>query len=154
MVRHALETVYEQFVDRVEIGRGDRLPDVSEVAQGRLFVGATCIDNGMADRLGGLDLALNDIAQQLELAEGEYDVVNLPAALSLGEYLDGMFGLQSPATGVAAALTRPDAAGVLATVRQVLGPVAWRSLSRSLQGMMQLQHEPVLLMMPSAIVVR
>lgn len=155
-VRKALTTVYDQFIERVKIGRGDRLPDVSKVAEGRLFVGADTIDNGMADRIGGLREALQDMAKQLDLAEGEYDVVNLPAAMSLGDYLDGMFGVSAPAQvgGVTAAMGRSEAVGVLQTIQQVLGPQAWRSVSRSLSGMMQLQHEPVLLIMPQTIVVR
>ena len=164
-VRKALTTVYEQFVDRVKVGRGDRLPEVAKVAEGRLFVGADCVENGMADKIGGLEQALEDLADRLQLEAGSYDVVNLPAAVSLGDYLDSLLGVQSPAVGAAAAgsrlggvgwagLGRPEAAGMLQGVRQVLGPVAWRSVSRSLQGMMQLQHEPVLLLMPQAIVVR
>lgn len=150
-VREALENVYEQFVERVEIGRGDRLPDVSRVAEGRLFVGATCVENGMADRLGGVDRALADLAGDLGLAEGEFDVVNLPGPMSLSEYLGGMLGVHAPVSGVA---TQTQTPAILQTARQLLGPVAWRSVSRSLQGMMLLQHEPVLLLMPAAIVVK
>ena len=168
-VRRALTTVYDQFVDRVKIGRGDRLPDVGQVAEGRLFVGADCVTNGMADKIGGLESALADLAGQLDLADDEYDVVNLPAAVSLGDYLDGLFGVRSRSLGNAAMnrgpmaggsgggvdlLTAGQGLGVLRTAEHVLGPVAWRSVSRSLQGMMQLQHEPVLLLMPQTIVVR
>ena len=168
-VRRALTTVYDQFVDRVKIGRGDRLPDVGQVAEGRLFVGADCVNNGMADKIGGLESALADLAGQLDLADDEYDVVNLPAAVSLGDYLDGLFGVRSRSLGNAAMnrgpmaggsgggvdlLTAGQGLGVLRTAEQVFGPVAWRSVSRSLQGMMQLQHEPVLLLMPQTIVVR
>lgn len=154
-VRSALEVVYDQFIDRVKLGRGDRLPDVGSVAEGRLFIGATCIENGMADRLGGVDEALTDLADQLDLAEDEYDVVNLPGPMSLGDYLGSMFGVNTPAAvrdGVS--LNQLPAAGVLDTARQLLGPAAWRSVSRSMRGMMLLQNEPVLMLMPAAIVVK
>lgn len=152
-VRKALENVYEQFVDRVEIGRGERLPDVSQVAEGRLFVGTTSIENGMADQLGGVNDAIADLAEQLGLAEGEYDVVNLPGPLSLNEYLNSLFGVSSPASTAQSALGS-DLPAFMQTARQLLGPVAWRNVSRSLQGMMLLQHEPVLMLMPSAILVK
>lgn len=148
-VRKALQMVYDQFIDRVEIGRGDRLPDVSTVAEGRLFVGTTSIENGMADRLGGVDEALADLAEQVGLVEGEYDVVNLPGPMSLNEYLNSLFGVSSPVSGVSTELP-----AFLQTAQQLLGPMAWRNVSRSLQGMMLLQDEPVLMMMPSAIVVK
>jgi len=143
--------VYSQFIDRVTIGRGDRLPDVGAVAEGRLFVGSTSIANGMADRVGGVDQALADLAKQLGLKDGEYDVVNLPGPMSLNEYLNSMFGVSGPASlGKLSA----DAPAFLQTARQLLGPVAWKNVSRSLQGLMLLQHEPVLLLMPAAIVIK
>lgn len=152
-VRKALENVYDQFIDRVEMGRGDRLPEVGKVAEGRLFTGTTSIENGMADKLGGVNEALADLADQLGLVEGEYDVVNLPGPLSLNEYLTGLFGVSSPASAAQSALGS-ELPAFMQTARQLLGPVAWRNISRSMQGMMLLQNEPVLLMMPSAIVVR
>ncbi|MBB6431075.1 S49 family peptidase [Algisphaera agarilytica] len=148
-VRKALQVVYDQFIDRVEIGRGDRLPDVSTVAEGRLFVGTTSIENGMADRLGGLDQALADLAEQIGLDEGEYDVVNLPGPMSLNEYLNSLFGVSSPAVAMDS-----DLPAFMGAAKQLLGPVAWRNISRSMQGMMLLQDEPVLMMMPTAIVVK
>ena len=59
-VRTALTMIYDQFVERVEMGRGDRLPDVGQVAEGRLFTGAQTIHNGMADRMGGIERAVAD----------------------------------------------------------------------------------------------
>lgn len=154
-IRKALEMVYDQFIDRVELGRGERLPDVGSVAEGRLFVGATCLDNGMADRLGGVDEALADLSAQLDLAEGDYDVVNLPGPMSLGDYLGSMFGVNAPsAVRNAASINQLPDTGVLGTARQLLGPAAWRSVSRSMRGLMLLQDEPVLMMMPTAIVVK
>ncbi|MEM1109572.1 MAG: S49 family peptidase [Planctomycetota bacterium] len=152
-VRKALQNVYDQFIDRVEIGRGDRLPDVSEVAEGRLFIGPTTIENGMADKLGGVEDALADLAARLELEEGDYDVVNLPGPLSLNTYLNSLFGVKSPSPSAASPLEARLPA-FAQTARQLLGPLAWRSVSRLLQGVMLLQDEPVLMLMPAAIVVK
>ena len=78
-------------------------------------------------------------------------MVDLPAPVSLGDYLNSLFGVNAPAQVGAMSAEAP---AFLVTAKQLLGPVAWRSVSRSLSGMMQLQHEPVLLLMPSAIVIR
>jgi protease-4 len=150
-VREALQMIYDQFVERVKIGRGDRLPDVGAVAEGRLFAGQATIDNGMADAMGDLGDAIDALAQTCDLADGEYDVINLPAPMSLGDYLDSLFGVSAPAP---ATKLPGSSAAYLDTARQLLGPVAWRSVSRSLGGLMQLRHERALLLMPSAIVVR
>ncbi|MEM7627258.1 MAG: S49 family peptidase [Planctomycetota bacterium] len=150
-VRAALTMIYDQFVERVETGRGDRVPEVGEIAEGRLFTGAQSVENGMADRVGGVDEAVADLAAQLELSPGGYDVVDLPKPMSLNEYFSTLFGGQMSAPPT---LASPEAPAFLATAKQLLGPAAWKSVSRSMRGMMMLQHEPVLLMMPTAIVVK
>ena len=150
-VHQALTMIYDQFVERVESGRGDRLPEVSTVAEGRLFTGSQSVANGLADRIGGVDQAVVDLAVQLELAEGEYDVIDLPAPMSLNEYFGSLFGAQAASP---LALSVPEAPAFLATARELLGPAAWKSVSRSMRGLLMLQHEPVLLMMPTAIVVK
>ncbi len=146
-VREAMEVVYEQFLDRVKAGRGERLGDVSEVAAGRLFTGSTAVDNGMADLIGSAEKATGDLADAQGLGEGEYDVVNLPAPMSLSEYLDGVFGVRSPGVKVEA----PAAAVAL---KRVLGDAAWSQVTRTLTGLMLLRTEPILTLMPAAIVVR
>ena len=151
-VRQAMEMVYAQFLDRVRIGRGDKIADLDAVAQGRLFTGQASIKRGMADKIGGLNQATRDLADELGLAEGDYDVVNLPAPMSLGEYIGSVFGVSSPA--VASGLA--DTAGVasIATLKQLIGPVAWKSVSRSLSGMLMLRQERTLLLQPAVIVIR
>ncbi|MEM8737421.1 MAG: S49 family peptidase [Planctomycetota bacterium] len=155
-VRRAMEVVYDQFIERVEAGRGDRLPEVGQVAEGRLFTGATSLDNGMADRLGGLELALEELAEQTGLEPGGYDVVNLPGPMSLNEYLSDFLGVRSggASTDLAGLAGAAGAQPGLKAAERLVGPAAWRSVSRSLQGLLLLRHEPVLLMMPAAIVVK
>ena len=93
-VREAMQRIYEQFVERVELGRGGRLPDVSKVAEGRLFTGRQAVDNGMADATGTLQHAVEAVAKRAGL-DGDYDVLHLPRPLSLGEYLSEAFGVAS-----------------------------------------------------------
>jgi protease-4 len=151
-IRRSMELVYDQFTDRVRRGRGARLADVSKVAQGRLFTGRQAVANGMADKIGGIRLAVTDLAAQLDLEAGQYDVLDLPRPMSLPEFFSDMFGAQ------ARMQPRPVAAGeagaALATLRRLLGERAWQSVARSLDGLLLLRDEPVLTMMPAAIVIK
>ncbi len=147
-IRQSMQNVYDQFINRVTIGRGSRLADANAVAEGRLFTGRQAVENGMADKLGGAELAMTDLAEELGLEEGAYDVINLPPAMSLHTFLNDMFGAQAPAVQSA---EMPD---VLITAKRILGPRAWSAVSAAMQGLLLLQDEPVLTLMPNAIVIR
>lgn len=146
-VRSALERVYDQFIDRVSIGRGTRLQDVGAVAEGRLFTGRQAVANGMADRIGAIDDAVTAMADELGLEAGTYDVIHLPPPMSLSEFLGGVLSVRSGAVNV-------QASPAIRAAKRLLGPAAWASVRTSLSGLMQLRHEPVLLMMPRVIVIR
>lgn len=147
-VRESMQLIYDQFIQRVTIGRGTRLPDVGSVAEGRLFTGRQAVDNGMADKLGGVEEAMADMTYELGLEKGSYDVLHLPPAMSLQTFLNSMFGAQAPAASVA------ESPVMLETVKRVLGPRAWPSISAAVQGLLLLQDEPVLTLMPNALIVR
>ncbi|MEQ9454521.1 MAG: signal peptide peptidase SppA [Phycisphaeraceae bacterium] len=138
-----MERIYDQFVDRIRTGRGERLIRIDQVAEGRLFTGRQATENGLADRLGGLEIALSDLASGLNLAEGEYDVINLPEPLSFQDFMQQAFGVRSPATQ----LTLP------ALARNLLGD-RWSNVGPIIQGAMLLQREPALVLMPVAIDLR
>lgn len=148
-LKKAFEFTYAQFLDRVTTGRGDRLPDIHAVAQGKLFTGKQAVTNGMADRIGGVEQAILDMAKDLELEAGKYDTVNLPAPLNFADFLNRTFGgVHAPGVQVQ---VNVDA---LTAARQVLGPRVWRTVAPTLGGLMLLQQEPVLTLMPSALIVR
>jgi len=145
----AFENVYETFTDRVETGRGKKIADVSKVAQGRLFTGRQCVANGLADKVGGLQVAVADMAIRVGLDVGEYDIVTLPRPMSLQEYLNSIFG-----AGVTAPRLSSDQLGALEAVRQTLGPQKWSAIVRTLHGAMLLRDERVLTLMPLPFVVK
>ncbi len=151
-VRVSMEKVYDQFTDRVRKGRGERLKDVEQVAEGRLFTGAQAVENGLADRVGDLDDAVAAMARQVGLAEGEYDLIHLPGPLTFSEFMDSLFGVRGRAPQAASPASPTTA--LAAAAREILGEQAWRQVSMTLGGVMQLRHEPVLCVMPFAIVVR
>ena len=150
-LRQAMTRTYDQFLDRVRIGRGEHIKNVKSIAEGRLFTGRQAVDNGMADRLGTLQTALADLADEAKLEEGEYDVLNLPPPLTLGEYLESMFGVRS---GLRAGVESGEVSGVVRVAREALGPRAWSAVSRQAQGLLLLREERALTLMPRVIVVK
>ncbi len=159
-VRAAMERVYDQFTDRVKIGRGEHIADIDAIAQGRLFTGRQAVKNGMADELGGVDAAIGAMAGKLNLREGQYDVLDLPEPVSLQDYFSSMFGVSAPASvrgsarGLAAASSQGgDVAAMLLAARRLMGPASYQAMSRQITGLLLLQDEPVLMLMPAAIVI-
>ena len=143
----AIARTYEQFTDRVRIGRGRRIAEMDDVAQGRLFTGRQAVDNGLADKVGGVAQAIEDAAKQAGLAAGRYDVVELPPPLSFPELLEQMFELDGSRV--------PAVRGEFpALARRVLGPDGWRQLNAMLTGAMQLRTEHTLTLMPAVLIVR
>jgi protease-4 len=149
VVRGAMRTIYDRFVDRVRIGRGTRLADVSEVAEGRLFTGKQAVDNGMADAVGDLGDAIQALASDLSLEDGRYDVIHLPHPVTLQQFLNDLFGVRSPAPQATAPLQQIDLLG-----RTLLGDAAWSQVRQTMHGLMLLRTEPVVAIMPRAIVVK
>ncbi len=136
----AFNRTYEQFTERITSSRGDRIPDIDTVAHGRLFTGEQAVQNGLADRIGGLQSALNDLADEVGLSAGEYDIVDLPPPMGLAEALQDMFGVSASNPLVSAA-------------RQALGPARWQAARPILSGLLLLRQEPLLTLMPAAILI-
>ncbi|WP_432797225.1 S49 family peptidase [Poriferisphaera sp. WC338] len=146
LVREGMTKIYEQFRDRVRTGRGSRLKDLDAVDEGMLFAGTTALDYGMVDHLGGVRLALSDLATEAELEDDGYDVLHYPEAMSLQEYLNELFGVQSGGLNV-------KAMGLKASMKELLGANAYRRVANVMDGLMLLRHEPVLTVMPSALII-
>jgi protease-4 len=150
LVKRTMSNVYDQFVDRVK--RGRKGIDIAKTAEGRLFVGRDAIDLKMADEIGGLTDAIGDMADQLALRDGQYDVMDFPRPRSLDEVLSDMFGQ----FGFGASM-RADVASVspiAAAAKELLGEQAWSQLRDSLGAFMQLRNEPVILVSPRVLMFR
>lgn len=66
-IKEGIVDIYELFTGRVAEGRSMTQEDVKAIAQGRVWTGNDALKNGLVDELGGLDLALQYAAQQVEL---------------------------------------------------------------------------------------
>jgi protease-4 len=68
-----MKVFYEGFVGKVATGRGMSSDEVERVAQGRVWTGIQAVDNGLADRIGGLEVAI-DVAVERAGFKSRQDV--------------------------------------------------------------------------------
>jgi protease IV len=152
MLRAAMQRTYQTFLDRVKAGRGNKIANIDDVAQGRLFSGNQAVANGLADKVGGLSTAIDDMAKQLSLATGSYDVIQWPPPMTLGEFFENiMHNLASADVGPQDQAT---ARLPVMIARELLGPRTWRSISPVASGMMLLSEEHVLTLLPVALIIK
>lgn len=145
MMRREMTETYDLFASRVEAGR-DGI-DLSKTAEGRLFVGTDAIELKMADELGGIDDAINGLAAEVGLSD--FDVVHFPQPPSFEEMLLEQFGqfLQSP--GIAMNINPFES-----VLRTMLGEARYQSVVDTLNALMLLDQEKVLLINPRVIHIR
>lgn len=151
LIRTRMTETYDLFTRRVAAGREGI--DLSKTAEGRLFVGSAAINNRMADQIGGVTDAIRDLAASLGLESGHYDVLDYPAPPGLSEILEGVFGPMVAAPGVGAASANP-LAGVVAVLKELVGPRAWPAMRDQMSALMQLRKENVLLTSPRVLIFR
>jgi protease-4 len=143
MVRSKMKRTYDLFATRVAAGRQGI--DLAMTAEGRLFTGTRAVNLRMADKIGGLNDAVEDMAEELGL--DDYGVVHYPGPKGLAEMLEESFGgfVRAPEVGIG---------GALGLLREAVGPQAWPAVRDSVGAMMLLRDEPVLLTMPRALIFR
>jgi len=144
LVREKMTRTFDLFKKRVAAGR--KGIDLSKTAGGWLFAGQKAIDMKMADKVGGLETAITDMAENLKLED--YAVMDYPGPRSIPEMLEGAmhgFGMQAPSVGAAA---------VVAGLKEIVGPKAWPAVRSSLEGLALLRDHPVVLVMPQPIIIR
>lgn len=145
LIREEMTDTYDLFTSRVVEGR--RGINLSKTAEGRLFVGSDAIDLKMADEIGGLDDAINDMAEKIDL--GDFDVAHYPAPPSFESVIQNMLGGFIEAPGVAVGYSQFEAA-----LRTLLGDDRYLSVVNQLNAMLLLRDEQVLLIHPSAMSIR
>jgi protease-4 len=155
-VRAKMTETYELFTSRVSAGRPGI--ELSQTAEGRLFTGDKAIALKMADKLGGLRVAIEDMASELSL--DDYEVLDYPAPRAFPDVLKDAMGsfVSAPGAigaGIGAPGATPSAPAIVGgVVREVLGEKAWRQMAPSVEAFMQLRDHKVLLVSPRMIVFR
>jgi protease-4 len=78
-VEAMLDYVYSAFLERVADGRGMSLEVADSLARGRVWTGASALENGLVDEIGGLHEALAYVAEELGYEDqDQMSVVQLP----------------------------------------------------------------------------
>ncbi|MDE7092427.1 MAG: S49 family peptidase, partial [Muribaculaceae bacterium] len=68
---------YEVFTSRCAAGRNMPIDSIKAIAEGRVWDGRTALSLGLVDRMGNLEDAIADMAQQLEFTS-KYTVTTYP----------------------------------------------------------------------------
>jgi protease-4 len=126
-----LDRVYADFTEKTASDRGMTVERVEELARGRVWTGSDAVANGLVDRLGGLEDAIELACRSAGVRREDAAVEALPH-LSLRQRLQRPDSSEHPAAGRAAlgehpllpavlgALGLPPFTGVLSV------PVAWQ----------------------------
>ena len=70
LMRHAMLKIYEEFSGRVSVARNiPRAKLHSEIAQGRIWTGNQALEVGLIDKVGGLETAISQMAEELQLKD-------------------------------------------------------------------------------------
>lgn len=141
-ITRSMKRTYELFTSRVKAGRPEI--DLAATAEGRLFTGELAIERKMADKIGGLDAAITEMASTLGIEPGEYDVLDYPAPRGFEEMFKQFVPMGQ--ASASAALVQP--------LRELVGEQAWNQIRAALTAMMQLRHEPVILASPRVLLLK
>lgn len=156
LVRTKMAEVYDLFTSRVQRGR-DGI-DLSRTAEGRLFTGNQAIELKMADMLGGLQVAAADMAAELKLQPGKYDLLDYPEPLGVGELFAEMLGGAAMGAegggGFGGSMVVSPTTPVGGVIREIVGPQHWPAVRDSIGALMQLRDEPVILASPKVVIVK
>ncbi|HSV88628.1 MAG TPA: signal peptide peptidase SppA [Bacteroidales bacterium] len=77
LIQDQVESVYDTFVGHVADGREMRVSLVDSLGQGRVYSGVEAKQLGLVDKLGGLNIAIQQAAEEANLAD--FRIVELPA---------------------------------------------------------------------------
>jgi protease-4 len=138
-IRERMTEVYELFTARVSQGR--KGISIADTAEGRLFEGRRAITLNMADELGGIEDAITDLAAELELADGRYDILQYPPQPTLEQMLSQAFGM-------GASTMTPFMNESAELIKAMIGENGWNAVRQAVSTSMQLRRDPILLTAP------
>lgn len=78
IIQQGVEKGYDTFLSKAAQGRGMAVEAIEELASGRVWTGQQALDNGLIDKLGGLDEAIVLAAEKAGLAIDSYAVKYYP----------------------------------------------------------------------------
>ncbi len=90
MMQATVESIYEKFTSLVAEGRGMKVEDVDNIAQGRVWTGAQALEIGLVDQIGTLEDAMLHAAMLVDAENGlsNINVVEYPKPQTTLEMLN------------------------------------------------------------------
>ena len=91
IMQMGIENGYQQFLQVVAQGRNMSVSDVDKIAQGRVWTGVDGLNNGLVDKLGNLNDAINEAASLANI--DQYTIKEIGPDLSTKQHLlNELFG--------------------------------------------------------------
>lgn len=148
MVTTWMKSTYDQFTSRVMTTRTGKIKDIDLVARGRIFTARQAKELGMVDEIGGIRAAIAAAATKGGIKDNAFDVRQVPAPKTLGDYLSGA------AQQEAAFPFQPKVEVKLDGLLGTLSPALRRQVGQQVQLLQLLQNRPVILMAPYSVQVK
>ena len=105
-VEALMRDFYTGFLDKTAASRHKTRNEVHVLAQGRVWTGAQAKENGLVDRLGGLDVAIAAVKERADIdPDTAVETVVYPRRRTFYEALSDQFGRSSGAASLVRALT-------------------------------------------------
>lgn len=99
-VRAWMSQIYQGFVTKAAEGRNQEVDSLEARARGRIYTGSQAVEAGLVDSLGGIDQAISEMKEALDLPESDSIRLELyPKPKSFLETLTSgdLFELEAPA---------------------------------------------------------
>ena len=99
IIKEQITEIYNDFLEKVAEGRRMTTVEVDRIGRGRVWTGRQAKENGLVDRLGGLDLALSIARSKVGLENREVALIWLPKQGWLSQWLEGFRVMKTVITG-------------------------------------------------------
>jgi hypothetical protein len=102
-----------------------------------------------------LDDCIEDLAAELKLTGGDYEILEYPGPKAFMEVIGESLGSYVTAPNVAGKIAEDAGPQMLfGTVKELVGPRQWPQIRDQISAFMELRKEPVILTSPRAVYVR
>ena len=93
IMQSQVDDIYNDFIGKVAEGRGMKVEQVHEIAQGRVWSGEDALNNGLVDEIGTLEDAIAEAANRAEV--DDYDLSVYPRVKSEFEKIMELFDMET-----------------------------------------------------------
>jgi protease-4 len=145
-VQKSMAETYDVFTGRVTAARGEKIKNLEDVAQGRLFTGEQAKEAGLVDDVGTLNDTIAAAAKNAGLG-ANYQIIVLPETKTILDILREGFDADAAMPSLGGVKLDSLSTAIGALPAEVRGP----TLS-ALRMLRNLEHEQVMLAMPAGLV--